>query len=271
MTEAEYNAAEGVRRSDLWRMSVSPEKYFYFLQHPPEQTPALMFGSAVHKLLLEPDGFNDEFAVAPNVDRRTKTGKEEWERFLSGNEGKTIISQDDAKTASEMVAKAMTVPDVREMLEKGKTEQAFFWIDSETELTCKVRVDILTEIDGKVVIADYKTTADARTEIFKKSIFRHGYFLQAWMYSEAVKKNLGLDYNPSFTFIAQEKKPPYSVNIIDVTEEVMTKGWQCFRECIGTLKFCLDTGFWYGYNGPYNEHNEVTVPGYISLESEEEE
>ena len=270
MTEAEYNAAEGVRRSDLWRMHESPEKFKWFLEHPPEQTPALMFGSAVHKLLLEPDGFNDEFAVAPNVDRRTKAGKEEWERFLSGNEGKTIISQDDAKTASEMVAKVMTVPDVREMLEKGKTEQAFFWIDSETELTCKVRVDILTEEDGKVAIADYKTTADARTEIFNKSVFRHGYFLQAWMYSEAVKKNLGLDYNPSFTFIAQEKKPPYAVNVIRVTDDVMTEGWKCFRECIGTLAFCKQTGYFYGFNGPFDEPNETFVPGYISLESEEE-
>lgn len=268
MTEAEYNQAEGVRRSDLWRMSESPEKFKWFLEHPPEQTPALMFGSAVHKLLLEPDGFSDEFAVAPNVDRRTKAGKEEWERFLSGNEGKTIISQDDARTASEMVAKAMTVPMVRTLL-SGKHEQAFFWIDPDTELTCKVRVDMLAEIDGKVVIADYKTAQNAKTEIFNQSVFKHGYHLQSYMYSEAVMKNLKLSYRPDFYFIAQEKTGPYSVNIIQATEEVVLSGMDCFREYMGMLKMCRDTGYYWGYNGPYSEVNETFLPGWMTMGEEE--
>lgn len=268
MTEAEYNQAEGIRRSDLWRMHESPEKYLYFIQHPPEQTPALLFGSAVHKLLLEPDGFHDEFAVAPNVDRRTKEGKAVWERFLSENCGKTVISPDDAKTAAEMVAKAMTVPAVRTLL-SGKHEEAFFWTDPDTELTCKVRVDMLTEIDGKVVIADYKTAQNARTDIFNHSIFRHGYHLQSFMYTEAVRINLGLDYRPDFYFIAQEKTAPYSVNVIQVTEDVMTAGMDCFRELIGTLALCERTGYYYGYNGIYNEPNETYLPGWMTMGEEE--
>ena len=55
MTEREYNEANGVRRSDLWRMNDSPEKYKYFLDNPPESTPALVFGSACHKMILEPE------------------------------------------------------------------------------------------------------------------------------------------------------------------------------------------------------------------------
>ena len=269
MTESEYNQAEGIRRSDLWRMHESPEKFKWFLEHPPEPTPALIFGTAVHKLLLEPDEFNDEFAGAPNVDRRTKAGKEEWERFLSESSGKTAISFDDLDTASGMVAKAMTVPFVRTMLDHGKTEQAFFWVDDDTELLCKVRIDILSEIEGKVVITDYKTTANAKTDIFNQSIFRHGYHLQAYMYSEAVMKNLKLSYRPDFYFLAQEKQRPYSVNLIQVSEDVMMAGMDCFRELIGTLALCKKNGYFYGYNGIYNEPNETYLPGWMSLGEEE--
>ena len=46
MTEQEYNQAEGIRRSDLWKMEDSPEKFRYFSEHPAEQTPAMAFGSA---------------------------------------------------------------------------------------------------------------------------------------------------------------------------------------------------------------------------------
>ena len=44
MNELEYNQAEGIRRSDLWKMEDSPEKFKYFLEHPVEQTPAMAFG-----------------------------------------------------------------------------------------------------------------------------------------------------------------------------------------------------------------------------------
>ncbi len=269
MTEAEYNQAEGVRRSDLWRMHESPEKFKWFLEHPPEPTPALLFGTAVHKLLLEPDGFKDEFAVAPNVDRRTNAGKEEWKRFLSGNEGKTIITSDDFSTASDMVIKAMTVPFVRELLD-GKREQAFFWTDDDTGIQCKVRLDVLSKVDGKVTVCDYKTTANAKTDIFNQSVFRHGYYLQAYMYTEAVMKNLKLDYRPDFFFIAQEKSVPYSVNVIQVTDDVMTAGMDCFRELIGTLALCKRTGYYFGYNGIYNEPNETYLPGWMTMGNEEE-
>ena len=270
MTEAEYNQAEGIRRSELWRLRESPEKYQWFLQHPPEQTPALLFGTAVHKLLLEPDGFNEDFAIAPNVDRRTKEGKQIWERFMTEAAIKTVISRDDARTAAEMVAKAMTVPFVRELLDNGKTEQPFFWIDEDTGLTCKVRVDILAEIEGRVIVGDYKTAQNAKTDVFNQSVFRHGYFLQAYMYTEAVMKNLKLSYRPDFYFIAQEKHGPYSVNVIQVTEDVMTAGMDCFRELMGTLALCKRTGYYFGYNGIYNEPNETYLPGWMTMGDEEE-
>ena len=95
MTEKEYNQAAGVRRSDLWRIHDSPEKFKWFLDHPEPQSPAFAFGSMVHKLLLEPETFDEEYAVAPEVDKRTKAGKEAWAAFCASAGEKAVVSIDD--------------------------------------------------------------------------------------------------------------------------------------------------------------------------------
>lgn len=268
MTEKEYNEAPGIRRSALWRMSESPEKYKYFLEHPPEPTPALIFGSAVHKLLLEPVDFEEEYAVAPPVDRRTKAGKETWEQFVAGIGEKTVITQDDFDTMAAMVEKANSVPFVKNLLQ-GKHEVPLFWTDDDTGLDCKVRLDILAEIDGKFVVADYKTANNASTDVFVKKIYDLGYHLQAYMYTEALRINMNLDYRPDFYFIAQEKKPPYAVNYIITPYEIMLDGMDDFRHFIGTLRDCIGTGYYYGFNGPFDEPNEAYRPAYKQIGDEE--
>ena len=273
MTEREYNDAEGVRRSDLWLMHDSPEKYQWAVTHPDtEKTPALIFGSMVHKLLLEPKDFTNEFVIAPEVDKRTKDGKAQWQAFLDSAEGKTVISIDDYAKAAEMAEKAITEPYVKKLL-SGDHERAFFWVDEDTGENCKVRVDMLTEIDGKFMIADYKTTLDARTDVFvNRDMQKYGYALQAYMYAEGVKQTLGLDYLPDFQFVVQEKKPPYSVNVITVYADsaVMTHGQDMFREYIGTLHQCKETGYWWGPMGPFGEPNEAYLPGWIQMGEEDE-
>lgn len=272
MTEREYNAAEGIRRSDLWRMHESPEKFRWFLEHPEPATPALVFGSAVHKLLLEPESFDEEYAVAPNVDRRTKAGKEEWERILSAAGERVLLSADDAETIRSMVKKANSIPYVQDLL-RGEHEKPFFWEDPDTGITCKARVDILTQADGKVLIGDYKTTTDARTDIFvNRDMQRYGYTLQAFMYTEGAMRCLGLDYRPDFVFLVQEKKAPYAMNAVMVCgdSDVMMYGQDQFREYIGTLKQCMETGYWFGYTGLFGEPNEAYLPGFVQMGEEEE-
>lgn len=268
MTEREYNAAEGVRRSDLWRIGESPERYKWFLDHPEPETPALVFGAAAHKLILEPDGFDEEYIVAPNVDRRTKAGKEEWERFTARVEGKQIITTDDYLTICDMADKIKTVPYAAKLL-KGEHEIAFFWTDADTGEKCKVKLDCLTDVDGKLTVVDYKTAASAKTEVFNSKIFILGYHLQAFMYTEAIMQETGATERPDFIFIVQEKKAPYSVNLIRVTDDVMTAGMDVFREYIGILHQCKETGYWYGYTGPFGEPNEAFLPGWMSLGEEE--
>ena len=89
MTETEYRNHPAVSRSELWRIRESPQKFAWYKQHPPEPTPALLFGQVFHKLVLEPNLFEQEFVVAPECDRRTKAGKMAWADFQMEAQNKT--------------------------------------------------------------------------------------------------------------------------------------------------------------------------------------
>ena len=271
MTEQEYRSNPAISRSELWRMNESAEKFKWFREHPPASTPALVFGQLTHKLLLQIETFADEFAIAPNCDRRTKAGREEYDEFILQNADKTIVTLDEYNKAMDMVVAVRSNPLANKLLIGGK-EVPVFWTDEDTGEPCKCRVDCLSQFDdGTIVIVDYKTTGNAQTEIFSnKDVWRYGYAFQAAMYSEGVMRGFELDERPSFVFIAQEKSAPYAVNVIAVPDDVMMAGIDKFRELIGRYHECRVMDFWPGYNA-MGELNEVLLPGWMSLGVEEDE
>lgn len=264
MTEKEYRSHPAISRSELWRIHESPEKFKWYKDHPQPATPSLLFGQVVHKLLLEPDTFDTEFAISPDVDRRTKAGREEYARFCEENFGKTVVETADYSKAFDMVAKVRNTPIAAELLD-GQHELPLFWTDEDTGEECKCRLDCLTETDSGLVIVDYKTASDARTDVFNGSIYKYGYFFQAAMYSEGAMNALNLTERPQFVFIVQEKTPPYSINVVSITEDVMLYGLDTFRELLGVYHSCKLTDYWFGYNGVFDEVNESYLPGYLQI------
>ena len=111
MTEKEYRSHPAISRSELWKIRESPEKFKCFKENPTEPTPALIFGQAFHKLALQPETFSDEFAVMPQVDRRTKDGKAIWAEFCGKSTGKTIIT--DYKTSLRQTVKQLADSGIR--------------------------------------------------------------------------------------------------------------------------------------------------------------
>lgn len=261
MNEFEYRRHPAISRSELWKLRESPEKFKWAMDHPEPPTPALIFGQVFHKLALEPLTFGDEFAVAPNVDRRTKDGKAAWAEFTAAADGKTVIDQQMFDKASEMVCALYRAPFVKKLFD-GAHELPLFWTDEMTGENCKARLDVLSEVDGQPIIVDLKTTADASTDGFMRSAVRLGYHFQAAMYSEGYKQNTGK--KPLFVFIAIEKEAPYSVNILQADEAFVSHGYDVFRELIGTYHQCKTTGNYYGYLGAYEVINKLDLPPWLS-------
>lgn len=265
MTNQEYRKAEGVSRSDLFKMSKSPQHFKYEMENPSEQSKALLFGIALHSYILEPELFDKEYAVIPACDRRTKEGKEIYRQFLFDNEGKFLISQEDMDAIKQMSESVRSIPIANKLLE-GKHEQSFFWTDEMTKEKCKCRPDILTEIGGTTIIADLKTCESAQTDSFMKDAVKYGYDMQSYMYTEGVKKNTGKEC--CFVFIAIEKKPPYAVNILQADKYMMLRGEDLFREYLGMYHYCKENNNWYGYNGINGDINNLSLPAWLMKDYE---
>ena len=268
MNEMEYNQAEGIRRSDLWKMEDSPEKFRYYQDHPVEQTPAMAFGSACHKMILEPADFGNEYAIAPQVDRRTNEGKTAWKAFCDDNQGKTVVTQGDADVMHEMELALERCPLANKLIRgKGETEASFFWTDPDTKEKCKIKCDRIVKYNRKTYVVDYKTCKSADTNRFNNDIWKLGYHLQAGMYTEGVMRAKKLKKRPGFLFVAQEKEPPYAVNVIEVSEDVMKVGVAKFYELIEKYHECKMVDIWPGYCDGIP--NETTLPGWYSLDGED--
>lgn len=261
MTNEGYRKHEGISRSELFRIAKSPMHYKYAKENPEETTVALLFGAAAHKYILEKDKFDDEFAVAPQVDRRTKAGKEEWARFVEESNGREVISVDDYEKIIEMSEAINKNETASKILytDGAKYEQSFFWTDSQTGEAVKCRPDAIVEVDGEKYIIDYKTTTSCADGQFEKSVRKYGYKLQAGMYREGVFQNTLDDYG--FIFIAQEKDAPYAVRVYVCTEEFINEGYDQYRELLGIYHYCKETGNWYGYEGITGEPTDLVGEG----------
>lgn len=262
MTDKEYRASPGISRSELWRLNPrtggTPEKFMYAKNNPEPPTPAMVFGTLAHLALLEPHAFMDRYVFAPaGIDRRTKAGKAAWAEWLETVGDREVVQEADWDLACQMAEAVARVPFGRKLLD-GDHEKVFRWTDETTGEECKIRVDSIRMVGGVPVIVDYKTTTDASLDAFSRKCVDMGYDFQAGMYCEGVEKCLGI--KPRFVFIAQEKDPPFAVNVLEADEEMIQHGKDIFRELLGIYHECKTTNNWYGYLGAEAVIGRLSLP-----------
>ena len=260
----DYHAhREYISKSRLIKIGVCPEYFKWCEENEQERTEAMVVGSAFHKIVLEPDTFDDEFAVIPAIDRRTKDGKLAYEEFVKNAAGKSLITEEQFNTISAMRDVIMANKYAKALL-KGTTEKSIYFEDELTGEKCKCRPDCMRVIKDRVVITDLKSCSSAENKAFVNDVLKFGYDVQAYMYRLGVSKALDIPpENVDFVFIAVEKKEPYLMNILQVDEYTLQRGEQLFRKYIGTYHECKETDNWYGLNGIYGEINQIVLPNYI--------
>ena len=270
ISNAEYRKKEGISASDLKRMMKSMATWKYEKDHPEEtDNPAFLFGRAYHKLMLEPDDFDNEFIVSPKFDRRTKDGKAAYEQFLQDAAGKEVIDEETYQTLLEMQAALYDTPFVK-LLINGEHEKSFFWTDEETGIKCKCRPDSYGQIKDQCICVDLKTTTNAETDKFMRDSLKFGYDIQAAHYCEGLEKILKKPFK--FIFIAQEKTAPYLVNVLEADAYFMQNGADLRLDLLKKYKKCVATDKWPGYMDETSKINSLSVPAWIrdSLTLEDE-
>lgn len=263
----EYRSREGISSTELKILSKSPAHLKYYLEEGhAEDTTAFLFGRAAHKYMLEIDEFYDEFAIDPKIDKRTKAGKEEYATFLDENIGKDIITADQFKQINEMREVLYNTKFVSKLLQ-GDKELSFFAKDSITGLPIKCRPDCITTVGDSNILIDYKTTDDARTDEFMKKSIKLNYDLQMAYYKDILEQVTGKEYK--VVIIAQEKKKPYLVNVLELSDSYIRSGRDLYREMLATYKKCLDEDNYPGYVG--DEINILNLPEWLQKLYGEEE
>lgn len=248
MHQEAYDKAEGLRRSDLWTIHKSPHHFKTQMDGVRKESAAFSFGIAVHKYILEPSTFFDEYAVAPNVDRRRKEGKEIWEKFTQECEqnDKEPIAESTFAQIKEMAAAVNANPLAKQIL-TGQAETEWYWTDTLTGEKLKCKCDMITDYNRKKYIVDYKTTDSCEDGHFERSARKYGYQFQAGFYATGVETNTGETYG--FIFVAQEKKAPYACRVYICSDTFVERGKAIYRELLDLYHECKTTNDWYGYEG----------------------
>jgi exodeoxyribonuclease VIII len=254
MTDQEYRAAEGVNKSTLWHMMRSPAHYKYYLMNQQQDTDSFRLGRAVHAAILTPGAYKRDFAVIPDIDRRTKAGKEAYEDFVSATAGKELISHQEGETVKNIAAAVRANRDAMNLLRGTVREKPLFWTDDNGVL-CKCRIDAYRS----GVIIDIKTAANAETDAFTKEALKYGYDVQAAHYIDGYqhKRNAIM---PEWYFIVVEKTEPFSINILRADIGFIDHGIILRQQLIEKLIQCRESGNYPGYG-----INELCLPKWAEV------
>jgi hypothetical protein len=244
-----YRQAPGVNISNLKLMGRSPAHYHARVTGPKQEpTPAMIFGTLLHRACLEPEKLAGSFVVKPeDMDFRSKAGKE-WRDAQTA----PIIDRGQATALTEAAAKVLAHPRASAVLAGAQKEVSVFKRRSLTsDLLLKGRLDGVTvDEQGLTTIADIKTTDDASPDAFARAIAQWGYAQQAAFYMDLV----GASY---FLFIAVEKAAPYEVAVYCLDEESIALGRERNNRHLDLLELCLKTNEWAGYS---QEIETITLP-----------
>jgi len=234
MPSAVYLDRPEISRSELVSLLQSSAKFPWNREHPKEATPAMVFGSMVHSLMLTPGEFDAEFLVSDSPSRRTK----DWKEVVLEAKRRGVI----AVLASDLEPTQACADAATEafgpILEVCRKEVAVFGTHAETGVRVKVRLDLLHDD----YIADLKTTKDASKDAFSRSVAKFRYDIQAALYGDLAGSLMGLEYLP-FLFACVETEPPYLTAEWDLSEEWIENGRADYEWALNLYKTCEADGY----------------------------
>ena len=297
-----YHAAPGLSSTQLkCFVNYSPRHYQYRYidgYSQPKQSDAMLLGSLVHCLVLEPDKVSQRYDVAitpeqcPDSLRTVEQLKDycrEHGLMTSGNKADLIgrVQADDPEvsiwdvmvsrqkdgqrqiikaelwdTARRMRDAVFKNPDACDLLKTGKPEVSV-WADyDDTGQLIKCRCDWLRE-DG--VAVDLKTCACASPATFARDCAKYGYGLQEAHYRAVLTAaSHSLD---EFIFIAVDSEPPYLCHVYLLNEVSRDLSAKRHALAIQQLAACQQYDQWPGY---CDHSREISLPGWHLKQLENE-
>lgn len=236
-----------------------PAKYRWQQDNPPTTKKHFEIGSAAHQLVL---GAGPELVRIDADEWRTKEIKEKVAKVRE--RGAIPLKPADYQLVHGMAAAIRRHPLAGALFDPavGEPEKTFIWQDPQTGIWRRARLDWLpTPSDRRLVIADYKTTTDASPHAVAKTIANYGYFMQDPWYRDGVTA-AGLDDDPLFVFVFQEKTAPYLINVVALDPDDVQAGRDRNERALDLYADCIATGEWPGYSS--DEITPIILPRWTA-------
>lgn len=257
LSQDDYRKKEFLSASDIKLLLENPYKFKVGYQKPKSDNLAL--GSLIHTLILEPNKFEKEYLIMPELNLRTNEGKEKKAELetIALNEKKTLIKNEVYNQALEVVENFNKTSISNLFKQKGLAETSFFGkID---DISCKCRPDFI--ISEKEIILDLKTTGvenGASADVFSKTIANFKYYIQASFYLELTKAK-------EFYFVVLETNNPFMVGVYKLDRQSLEFGMSEVRrafEIYKNLDKFKDSVF-LDFENEYKVVQELTLPNYV--------
>ena len=229
-----YRNNPAVNQSYLKAINNVSPSHAEYLRLNPEETPALVFGSALHTMVLEPFKFNERYAVLPECDRRTKEGKAVYEAFCFDNAGKTVLKTEDYLKLKSMAAKSIGYFEDKHSDSTYAEAELYgnFVVTSGDfmgeRISVKAQLDILHERKDKIIIKDLKSVADISN--VSGASYHSGWATQSAFYCDLAA--FCFRKPTEFEYIAQSKDEPYDVRLFGVSDEMIIKGRNAYTSAL---------------------------------------
>lgn len=238
-----------------------------WVEQPDEATEAKAFGQAYHCRILEPERFAALYTAPPRKAPRRPTIRqveakkpssatiaaiEFWRAWDAEHAGQIILAPKDRDKIEAMAAALAENPVAFNALTGGRSEVTLRWVDEETGVPCKARLDHLKQ--QVAVLSEMKSVEDASPEAFKRAISNYGWHVQAAHYFEGARV-CGLDLR-NHLLVAQEKEYPYLAAVHQLDAAAEQRGYELRARAMNVLRDCRESGIWPGYAGI----TEISLP-----------
>ncbi len=249
-----YHQHHALSATGARRLLKAPALYRWDTDNPPASTATFDFGKAAHRRVL---GAGDPVEVLDFPDWKTKASREARDEATAAGripllvkDWETVEAMAGALAAAELQTDDGVRFSVADLFGDGTPEQSLFWTDTDTGVPCRARLDWLPQpVEGRrMVVVDYKTAASADPREFGKAADSYGYHVQQAWYLDAVKA-CGLDPDPAFVFVVQEKTAPYLVSVVQIAPDSAALGRILADRARRIYADCVRSGRWPGYGG----------------------
>lgn len=237
--------------SSIKEFAKSPRHYMNYINAKREPSKEMNMGSLIHALLLYPSEISKQFAIAPDVDKRTKEGKAAWEQFVQTSEGKIAVTESELNEANSIVDIALSSKEISNMISQCTAFEQEFRHDIQG-LPFRGFVDGI----ANDFILEVKTMSDASPQNIIREFYNRKYYIQAGLYSSV--------YKLPVRYIILETKPPYNYMHSFASQDYIQKGIEELNWLTTRFKQCMDMdAFSSGYQFNLDELFQVELPSWI--------